>query len=214
MAGVQYGLQRRASLNRTPPWRRVEWVGPSTSHSKAQTASAGAKHSQASHSSSPQDQWTSLRVQITVPEVRLKEVTILVIDDFGARGIQRNTSRRGRVKRIIKAGAMVQCSSHIGGGCLKTGCLRSILWRKDCIRAWAALQVLTEGADTITCRLRGRLRLEGKSARRRPGKGQPDECRKVLWKKILPALRSRARPLPMWAGLSGDSRCEPDLISS
>ncbi|HHT74361.1 MAG TPA: Stk1 family PASTA domain-containing Ser/Thr kinase [Firmicutes bacterium] len=65
----------------------------------------------------PQDQWTSLRVQITVPEGPPQEVTILVIDDFGAREVYRETHPGGeRVERIIQGrgdGAVLQV--YIGG---------------------------------------------------------------------------------------------------
>lgn len=65
----------------------------------------------------PQDQWSSLRVQITVPEGPPQEVTILVIDDFGAREVYRETHAGGeRVERIVQGrgdGAVLQV--YIGG---------------------------------------------------------------------------------------------------
>jgi len=64
-----------------------------------------------------QDQWRSLRVQISVPEGPPQEVTILVIDDFGAREVYRETHPGGeRVERIVQGrgdGAILQV--YIGG---------------------------------------------------------------------------------------------------
>jgi len=65
----------------------------------------------------PQDQWTSLRVQISVPEGPPQEVVILVIDDFGAREVYRDTHAGGeRIERIVQGrgqGAVLQV--YIGG---------------------------------------------------------------------------------------------------